>query len=85
MKRLSSYEPFNKMADAVLYGGIVALTFGSIWQHRSIFGPSFHRGVCHRFWELRTYSLVALSAGSFLHVSPCHFFFWLQDVQNRNS
>ena len=29
MKRLSSYEPFNKMADAVLYGGIVALTFGS--------------------------------------------------------
>ena len=29
MKRLASYEPFNKMADAVLYGGIVALTFGS--------------------------------------------------------
>lgn len=30
MKRLSSYEPFNKMADAVLYGGIVALTYSLV-------------------------------------------------------
>ena len=30
MKRFSSYEPFNKMADAVLYGGLVALILGEV-------------------------------------------------------
>ena len=76
MKRLSSYEPFNKMADAVLYGGIVALSFGSTVAAVAsliISGRSSHCGVCRRFSTLRTYSLVALSAGSFqIHVSPCH-------------
>lgn len=30
MKRLAAYEPFNKMADAVLYGGLVALTYALV-------------------------------------------------------
>ena len=40
MKRLSSYEPFNKMADAVLYGGVVALIFGSMRSFNKLEVPA---------------------------------------------
>jgi len=30
MQRLSAYQPYNKMADAVLYGGLVALTYSLV-------------------------------------------------------
>ena len=31
MTRLAAYQPYNKMADAVLYGGLVALHLGEAW------------------------------------------------------
>ncbi len=46
MKRLSSYEPFNKMADAVLYGGIVALIFGSMRSFNKLEVPVFSAASC---------------------------------------
>ena len=68
MSRLAAYNPYSKMADAVLYGGLVALHLDPRYLC-NLLNPKTLAG--YFSYLPRTYSLVALSVSPTVAIL-CH-------------